>query len=133
MSPAISSLLLIMLAVGAGTSVYAIASSYRPTNINVAVEGIQFAKGNTGSSTWIFTMNLHNMGNVPVTIAGTVTGTAISNGISSSGTLNPNDRTVLTYVWTASVVPGERYLVTWTATGTDGSKKTVLTSVTADG
>lgn len=132
MSPAISSLLLIMLAVGAGTSVYAIASSYRPTNINVALDDIHFGKGNTGSGTWIFTMNLHNSGNVPVTIAGTVTGTAISNSI-SSGTINPNDRAVLTYVWTASVVPGERYLVTWTATGTEGSKKTVLTFVTADG
>jgi hypothetical protein len=132
MSPAISVLLLIMIAIGAGASVYAYAFSFRPTNINVAVEGIQFAKGNTGSSTWIFTMNLHNLGNVPVTIAGTVKGTAISNNI-SSGTLNPNDRTVLTYVWTAAVVPGENYLVTWTATGTEGSKKTVLTSVIADG
>jgi hypothetical protein len=132
MSPAISALLLIMLAIGAGASVYAIASSYRPTNINVAVDDIHFGKGNSASGTWIFTMNVHNIGNVPVTITGTVTGTAISNSI-SSGTLNPDDRAALKYLWTAGVVPGEHYLVTWTATGTEGSKKTVLTSVTADG
>jgi hypothetical protein len=132
MSPAISALLLIMIAIGSGASVYVYASSFRPTNINVAVEGIQLSRANTGSGTWVFNMNLHNIGNVPFSSVGSVTGPGLSQSI-GAGTLYPDDRGYLTYLWTASIVPGERYLVTWEMTGTEGSKKTVLTSVTADG
>ena len=135
-SPAVSTMLLIAIAAG---SVAAAASythnsgSIAARNIEVTIDGLGFSKARADSNVWLFSMNLRYTGTIPATISGTVTGTSVDQTIAYDAAIDPGSKTVLSYVWTLEAIPGEKYTIVLVATGSDGSTKTYLNSVTAEG
>lgn len=133
-SPAVSTMLLITVAVGAVATAAAYtyqSGSIASRNIEITIDGVSFSKARSDTNVWLFSMNLRNTGTIPVTISGTVTGTSVNQSI-SHGTIDPGARAVLSYVWTVSAVPGEKYLVSFVATGSEGSTKRYISSTVAD-
>lgn len=133
-SPAVSTLFLITVAVGAvaTTAAYTYQSgSIAAKNIEVTIDSVSFSKARSDTNVWLFSLNLRNTGTIPVMISGTVTGASVNQNI-SHGTVDPGSRAVLSYVWTVSAVPGEKYIATLVATGSEGSTKRYVASVTAD-
>lgn len=133
-SPAVSTMLLITVAVGAVATAAAYtyqSGSIAAKNIEVTIDSISFSKARSDTNVWLFSMNLHNTGSVPVTISGTVTGTSVSQSISYN-TIDPGSRGVLSYVWTINAAPGEKYIVNYVAAGSEGSTKRYIASVVAD-
>lgn len=134
-SPAVSTMLLITVAVGAVATAAAYtyqSGSIATKNIEVTTDGVSFSKALSDTNVWLFSMNLRNTGTMPVTISGTVTGTSVNQGI-SHGILEPGSKGALSYVWTVNAVPGEKYLVSFIATGSEGSTKNYINSVIAEG
>jgi|GEM_PF-5056081 len=134
-SPAVSTMLLISVAVGAVATAAAyahMAGSIAVKNIEVAIDSVTFSRARSDTNVWLFSMNLRNTGSVPVTISGTVTGRSVNQNISHN-TIDPDSRAVLSYVWAVNAVPGEKYYVSFVATGSEGSTKRYTPSATADG
>ena len=134
-SPAVSTMLLIMVAVGAVATAAAYtyqSGSIAAKNIEVTIDSVSFSGARTDTDVWLFSMNMRNTGTVPVTISGAVTGTSVEQSISYN-TLDPGSKGVLSYVWTVNAVRGESYLVDFVATGSEGSTKRYVASVVADG
>lgn len=133
-SPAVSTMLLITVAVGAVATAAAYtyqSSAIASKNIEVIIDGVSFSRARSDTSVWLFSMNLRNTGTVPVTISGTVTGTSVNQSISHS-TLDPGSRGTLSYMWTVNAVAGERYIVNFVAAGSEGSTKRYVAWVVAD-
>lgn len=136
-SPAISTVLLITVALGAVAA--AAAYTYRSgqvaaREIEIVIDDVNFSRARTGANTWLFSMNIHNTGTVPVTVSGTVTGTSVGQSFTNyNGMLNPGAKDNVAYVWAVNPVPGEKYIVSFVATGADGSTKRYTTFVIADG
>lgn len=134
-SPAISTMLLIGVAVGAVAAAAAYtyqSGSVATKNIEITIDGMSLSKARTDTNVWLFSMNVRNTGTIPLTVSGTVTGTSVNQSISHS-TIDPSSKGVLSYVWTVNAVPGEKYFVNIIATGSEGSTKRYVASLTADG
>lgn len=134
-SPAVSTMLLIMVAIGAVATAAAHtfqSSTIAAKNIKVTIDSVSFSRARSDSDVWLFSMNLQNTGTVPVAISGSVTGMSVSQDISHN-TLEPGSRGVLSYVWTVNAEAGEKYIINFVASGSDGSAKSYSTFVTADG
>lgn len=134
-SPAVSTILLITVALGAVVTAAAYtyqSGSIAAKNIEVTIDSVSFSRARSDTSVWLFSMNLRNTGTMPVMISGTVIGTSVNQHISHS-TLDPGSKGVVSYVWNISAVPGEKYLVNFVTTGSEGSSKGYVISVTADG
>jgi hypothetical protein len=134
-SPAVSTMLLITVAVGAVVTVAAYthqSSSIATRNIDVTVDGLSFSRARSDTNVWLFSMSLRNTGTIPVAISGTVTGSSVNQNVSYD-TLDPGSKGVLSYVWSVNAAPGEIYIVNFVATGSEGSTKRYVASVTADG
>ena len=133
-SPAVSTMLLIAVAVGAVATEAAYtyqSGSIAARNIEVTIDSMSFTKARSDTNVWLFSMNLHNTGSVPVTISGTVMGALVNQSISHS-TIDPGSRAALSYVWTVNAAAGEKYIVSFVATGSEGSTKRYVVSVVAD-
>lgn len=134
-SPAVSTMLLITVAVGAVATAAAYmyqSSAIASKNIEVIIDGVSFARARSDTNVWLFSMNLRNTGTVPVTISGTVSGTSVNQSI-SHGTLDPGSQGTLSYIWTVNAVPGEKYAVDFVAAGGEGSTKRYIAWAIADG
>lgn len=134
-SPAVSTMLLITVAVGAVATASAYtfqSSSIAAKKIEVTIDGMSLSKARSDTNVWLFSMNLRNTGTVPVSISGTLTGTSVNQSISHN-MLEPGSREALSYMWTVNAVPGEKYLVSFVAAGSEGSTKRYEAWVVADG
>lgn len=134
-SPAVSTMFLITVAVGAVAAAAAYtyqSGSIASKNVEVTIDGVSFSRARSDIDVWIFSMNLRNTGSVPVTISGTVTGASVNQSVSHN-TIDPGSKAVLSYVWTINAAPGEEYIVSVVATGSEGSTKRYVASATADG
>lgn len=134
-SPAVSTILLITVAVGAVATAAAHtyqSGSIATKTIEITIDGLSFSRARSDTNVWLFSMNLRNTGTIPVTISGAVTGTSVNQSV-SYGTIDPGSRAALSYVWTVSAVPGEKYILNFVATGSEESTKGYVTSVFADG
>jgi hypothetical protein len=134
-SPAVSTMLLITVAVAAvvtAASYTHLSSSIAAKNIEVTIDDVSFSRARSDADIWLFSINLRNAGTVPVSISGTVTGTSVNQNISHS-TLDPGSKGALSYMWTVNAVPGEKYLVSFVAAGSEGSTKRYVAWVVADG
>jgi hypothetical protein len=133
-SPAVSTMLLMMVAAGAVATAAAYtfqSSSIAAKSIEVTIDSVSFSRARSDTNLWLFSMNLRNTGTVPVTISGTVTGTSVSQDISHD-TLDPGSRGVLSYAWTVNAEAGGKYIINFVAAGSEGSAKRYVASVTAD-
>jgi len=134
-SPAVSTMLLITVAVGAVATAAAYtyqSGSIATKSIEISIDSVSFSRARSDTNVWLFSMNLRNTGNVPVTVSGNVMGASIDQNISHD-TINPGSRGVLSHVWTVNAAPGEKYIVNFVATGSEGSTKSYFASVLADG
>lgn len=133
-SPAVSTMFLITVAVGAVAAAAAYtyqSGSIASKNVEVTINGVSFSRARSDANVWLFSMNLRNTGTIPVTISGTVTGASVSQSI-SHGIIDPGSMAVLSYVWTVNAMPGEKYIVNFVTTGSEGSSKRYVASVVAD-
>jgi|SRR5690606_724510 len=133
-SPAVSTMFLITVAVGAVAAAAAYtyqSGSIASKKIEVTIDSMSFTKARSDTNVWLFSMNLRNTGTMPVTISGTVTGTSVNQSIFYS-TLDPGSKGVLSYVWTVNAESGEKYIVNFVTTGSEGSSKRYVASVVAD-